>query len=94
MSASEYLEMKLKTDANYQNVIPLDTRYDIEAAYDVSLLICSFRCLLNHPYCCTIMYDKISRSCRVLNSFLDDGSVMASHGETWTYLIKEQGCKA
>uniref|UniRef100_A0A8W8M7T5 C-type lectin domain-containing protein n=2 Tax=Magallana gigas TaxID=29159 RepID=A0A8W8M7T5_MAGGI len=30
MSASEYLEMKLKTDANYQNVIPLDISYDID----------------------------------------------------------------
>lgn len=94
MSASAYLEMKLKTDANYQNVIPLDIRYDIEAPYDVSLLTCSFRCLQNHPYCCAILYNEISRSCRVLNSFLDDGLVMTSHGETWTFLTKEQGFKA
>lgn len=86
--------MKLKTDPNYQNVIPLDTRYDVDAAYDVSLLTGSFRCLLNHLYCCPILYNDISRSCRILKSFLDDGSVMTSHGETWTFLTKEQGYKA
>lgn len=93
MSSSVFLEMTLKIDSNYQNMIPMDTRYDIEAAYDVSLFTCSFICLLKHPYCCAILYNEISRSCRVLNSFLYEGSVMTSPGETWTFLTNEQGNK-